>query len=215
MKLHIPNRTITIHSKDKPWVSKNLVKLIKKRNLMWHRYRRTNNQRHLQIYKELRNKVVHLNRLEFKDYTASMHHCITGPNQNIKKFWHYSKSIMGEKVNTSISSILDRNKIITDPLLIAELCNSYFAKQHILPSNAMDKSLPPFHYITEHRCPHLHIYPADVLMVINFLNVNKYLGPDGITKCYSLLVPIFPSLLKNYLTLLIPLLFQLRGNKPT
>ena len=83
---------------------------------------------------------------------------------------------MGEKVHTSISSNLDRNKIIT------ELFNSYFAKQHILPSNAKDKSLPPFHYITEHRCPHLHIYPADVLMVINSLNVNKSVGPDGISN---------------------------------
>ena len=42
--------------------------------------------------------------------------------------------------------------------------------------------MPPFHYITDHRCPHLHIYPADVLMVINSLNVNKSVGPDGISN---------------------------------
>ena len=54
-------------------------------------------------------------------------------------------------------------------------------------------------------------------MVINSLNVNKSVGPDGISnKMLQLAGPYISQSLVKFLTaLLIPLLFQLHGNKPT
>ena len=40
---YIPHNTVTVHVKEKPWVNCELKKLIRRRNVLWKRYKLPNN----------------------------------------------------------------------------------------------------------------------------------------------------------------------------
>lgn len=48
---HIPNKTVTIHPKDKPWLDRELKLIMRRRNRLWRRWRRTMRADHHAIYK--------------------------------------------------------------------------------------------------------------------------------------------------------------------
>ena len=50
----IPNRVVTVHPKEKPWVNTDPKKMIRRRNLLWRRYKRSGSADHY-LNRQLRN----------------------------------------------------------------------------------------------------------------------------------------------------------------
>ena len=59
---YISHNTVTVHAKEKPWVNCELKRLIRRRNVLWKRYKRTQQSTHYNCFKALRNRVTSLNR---------------------------------------------------------------------------------------------------------------------------------------------------------
>ena len=62
MSQYIPNKVITVRDNEKPWVNSELKQAIRRRGVLWKRYKRTGSADHFSIFKLARNKVVNLNR---------------------------------------------------------------------------------------------------------------------------------------------------------
>ena len=64
----IPHSTVSIRPTDKPWINGEFKRLIRKRNRLWKRFKRSNDPVHYQQYKKIRNAVVSLNRKNILAY---------------------------------------------------------------------------------------------------------------------------------------------------
>ena len=53
----IPNTTVTVRAREKPWVNGDLNRLIRRRNVLWMRYRRSRSDAHFNTFKIVRNQV--------------------------------------------------------------------------------------------------------------------------------------------------------------
>ena len=112
----IPNKNVIIRPKDKPWVTTELKRLIHKRNASWRRFRRTQNCEHFLIYKLLRNNVVSLNRRCLLQYTSKMQSFLCGPKSNIRKFWSYSRALLGRKAIVNLPPLLHEGQSFISPM---------------------------------------------------------------------------------------------------
>ena len=176
----IPNKNVIIHPKDKPWVTTELKRLIRKRNASWRRFRRTQNCEHFLIYKQMRNNVVSLNRRCLLQYTSKMQSFLCGPKSNIRKFWSYSRALLGRKAIVNLPPLLHEGQSFISPMEKAEMLNSHFAKQCSLETKC--HRLPHFCFVTEHRLSQLVFTPDDVYNILTRLNIHKSTGHDRISN---------------------------------
>ena len=179
---NIPNKTIIVRPRDKPWVTREIKRLITKRNTAWRRFQHSKNEHHQNLYKQIRNQVVAVNRSAYNEYCQKIQYYLTKTDPNVRKFWQCSRVLMGNKVCSSIPPILQNGKSVTDSSTKCELFNAYFCEQHCLPSDATEDSLPDFQLITHNKLTALHITPEQVLRVLLSLDVNKSVGPDNISN---------------------------------
>ena len=179
---HIPNSNVTIRPKDKPWISNSLRALIRKRNQLWRRYRRSKNINHYNIFKRVRNNVVSLNRKCLHDYTHKMTTALSAQGQNIKKFWSYSKALLGKNKASTIPYLLVNGRTISTSVDKATKFNKYFSEQCTLPKSSLTHPLPRFQYVTNTRLSTVPISPEDVHEILSQLDINKSVGPDGISN---------------------------------
>ena len=180
VKQYIPTRTITVRPHSKPWITKSLRLLIKKKNNLWRRYKRTQRPEHLDIYRRVRNQSVREITKAKTHYSHSIIPILQNPEQNPKKWWSLTKSLLNNKTQTSIPPLFEENAVVTDAAHKAGIFNAFFAQNSRLPPNASNHPLPPFEYITDQRLESFFVTPGDVHKVLTRLNVSKATGPDSI-----------------------------------
>ena len=130
----------------------------------------------------MRNKVVTLARKCKSDYYKKIEGTLAGPTINVKKFWQYSKELMGGKVNKNIPTLEHEGNLVSVPKEKAELFNLFFANQHKLPENATADALPHFTFITDKRMPPFLVSEDEILNISNKLETHKASGPDGLSN---------------------------------
>ena len=60
--------------------------------------------------------------------------------------------------------------------------NKYFSEQCTLPKSSLTHPLPRFQYVTNTRLSTVLISPEDVHKILSQLDINKSVGPDGISN---------------------------------
>ncbi|KAK3928239.1 RNA-directed DNA polymerase from mobile element jockey [Frankliniella fusca] len=86
---HAPFKTFVIKNQPKPWVTQEIVSLIKQRDTAYHRYRRTKMQNDSVIYKSLRNTVNRVRR----DAKIKYAHSVFNNARSSKDLWQSLKSL--------------------------------------------------------------------------------------------------------------------------
>ena len=120
----IPNRIVTVHPKEKPWVNADLKKMIRRCNLLWRRYKRLN-----ATFKLLRNRVVSLNRQLRNVYYSGLGEELSSPTMPGRKWWKTVKQVTGDKVYSGIPTLIENGSPIIDSIEKANIFNEYFASQ--------------------------------------------------------------------------------------
>ena len=176
---YIPTRVVTIRMRDKPWVMNEFRRLVRKRNRLWKRFRRTNNPEHYQVYKRVRNAAVSLSRKCIKDYANSVDIQLQH-NDDPKIWWKKVKALLTSKGHQSIPPIIDTasGKIVSSDYEKANIFNQFFTEQCTVPDDA--KELPDFSYITHFRLSDMVITDSEVLAQLTSLKGSKATGPDAI-----------------------------------
>ena len=187
---YFPERKMTrneIKRKLKPWITNEVLKLIKQRDKLKKHFVRAKDMVIKELfhtrYKELRNLIVALCRLNKKEYYQSY---FTANSNNLRNTWRGIKSIinLNGKDQTYPTSILIKKELITSPIDIANEFNNYF-------SNIASKLQSSIHYQGQdfndylydkvERC--LFIKPTDKYEIIDTINNNigkKAYGPNSI-----------------------------------
>ena len=104
---------MSIRPTDKPWINGEFKRLIRKRNRLRKRFKRSNDPVHYQQYKKIRNAVVSLNRKNILAYHNSIEDQLIN-NSNPKLFWKSIKNIISHKSDFGIPPIKHDDNYITD-----------------------------------------------------------------------------------------------------
>lgn len=187
MKICVPQRSLKLR-KSLPWISSDIVSLIKERNFHFLKAKRFNDPTHFALYKSLRNQIVGILRVAKKEFFNSL-----APS-NSKQFWKTIKMI--NKEQSQIPSLSYNNLEAVTPKEKADMLNSFF-------SMCWNYSVAPLHDNAESSrdfstaCPDCLLCTIDeVLSLIRGLDVSKANGPDGISAhmLKSTALSIAPSL---------------------
>ena len=172
-----------IKIKNKPWLSTEILKMIKIRNKIFARKKRQpNNENCKRLYNLLRNRVNReLNRLKKKYYTEYFTEYVN----NIKKSWEGIKKIVNLKKNSNRSMQLNiGGKIIDNDKEIATNFNNFFTNVGPNTENLIPKvpNISPSKFLRNRNqiiFVIAHVANGEILDIINSLE-NKSTGPSSI-----------------------------------
>ena len=190
LNTHLPRRKLTkneVKRKQKPWISDEILKMIKQRDKLYRQFIKTNNDtlkmEFQKRYKTVRNQIVTLCRSSKKEYYKNF---FANNAANLSKTWRGIKSIINinRKEKISPTSLSVNNELTNDPTKIANEFNNYFSNiagelQKSIHSQGQDfrKYLQPKMEKT------FFARPTNKFEVINMINENiknKATGPNSI-----------------------------------
>ena len=158
--------------KNPPWLTKNLLRAMRKRNSLFRRARKTNHPNHWKYFRAYRNKTVSMLRQSKQEFFAN-----NLSISNKKQFWKTMKYL--NKSQSTIPTLSHNGQKANNDLDKANMLNTFFAdcfniKLPPLSASRMDNS--------SHECPEsLLCTEQEVLMMLKAIDTSKASGPDKIS----------------------------------
>ena len=129
MKDYLPCRTVLIRPKDKPWMNSGVRKAIRKRNILLKIHNIKNSLSSWEKYRSQRNLTTALIKSSKNQYYAKLNSMLMDPSTSSKKWWGIVKSLYGQKLHTSVPTLVEGSVMICDSKDTAELLNEFFCSQ--------------------------------------------------------------------------------------
>ena len=198
-KEYIPCHEITVHSRDKPWITHDIKKLIKKRNASYRKYQRTRETRHYDIYLCIKDEVNEKILEAKEEYRTQLVRKLEDLRTQPRDFWKVAKQVYGSKTHENVPTLIDNNTHYTKGTEKANLLASYFSSQSQEPVLPADHSFPEVED-TDHKLTEIIITEEDVNRELRKLKPGKSTGPDGLSNELLKLTSrsIAPSLTELY-----------------
>ena len=181
-----------------PWIDNSIKRLIKRRDRLYFRARKSSSPDIKSHYKRFRahvQKVIrdaywkHISGIFSFDMDSADPDC-PRKNEKAKKFWSFVKSL--KKDAFGINSLRENGILKTDTLDKANICNRQFESAFNSESDTEipSKGTSPFSPMGE-----ITVDPKGVLKLLNNLNIHKASGPDGLSarvlkECSSEISPM-------------------------
>ena len=210
----ISHETITCDDKKPPWFNKNIMNLIKNKNIFYKSHTANENSTDkTEAIKTLQNKLTSTIENAKSEYYSKLSIKLLNPKTSSKAYWSILKSFVNDKKVPIIPPLYHNGNFITDFCQKAELFNSFFVEQCsiLLNSSKLPTNLAPR---TDQSLTSVHFSQDDILKIIQNLNPNKAYGPDKISirmikicgkllcKPLEIIFPVYKKgdkqLLKNY-----------------
>ena len=177
----IPRRQVMTKNYDKPWVTADLKKQIRKRDRLFRLARKRDTDSDWNRWRRQRNMTTDLNKRLKDSYVQNQAHKLLETKHNAHKYHNILKDMIGKKRKQSIPPLIDSNgSPVIDDIEKANILNHFFADQTKLDTT--DKR-PPNIDPPAHPPPQLQevqVTEPEVLKALNSLKVNKSTGPDEI-----------------------------------
>ena len=168
---HVPkSKTRNIH--DHPWIDKELLSLIKRKNKQRLKANRTGCVHDAQKFKDLRRLTKQLISQK-KEYATKLRDSVT---ENPKRFWSFVKSSRSVKITANF--LRDNQSFITDSRDKANLLNSFFHSVFSPAQATTTTSNLPLSSDT--ALSNIQLTENEVFKALDGLNSSKACGPDGI-----------------------------------
>ena len=171
MERCIPKGTLP-QRKTPPWMTKNLLRAMCKRNHLFRRARNTNHPTHWQHYRAHRNKTVSMLRQSKQAFFAN-----NLSISNKKLFWKTMKYL--RKGQSTIPTLSCNGQEANNDIDKANMLNNFFA-------DCFNTKLPPLSVMDmdsgSHECPeNLLCTEQEVLVLLKSIDTSKASGPDKIS----------------------------------
>ena len=178
----------------KPWINKDILKLIKTKDKIHAKYIKESNQAHKQAlhneYKSKKNQITQLIRCSKRDYYNKF---FQENNNNIKKLWQGINQIINKTKGNGASPVcieidVDGNtKTVTEPKEIANEFNKHYST---VAEKILQKRKYPgnktFHQYLSKPNPKSFMFkptsPAEVEDIISKFDTTKSTGPNSIPR---------------------------------
>ena len=167
-----------------PWLNAKLKVLIKKRNNLFKRFKKSGQSYSKMKYINARNYVTKRIRLEKKNYETSI---IKRSRNNRKVFYTYVASKNRKNCSKRIGPLIDQlGRTVVEDQEVASLLNEYFATvftKKLIDNVKLDKMEVNSE---EGSLQNIIITDTEVLKAISEFKEHKSPGIDGITSTYAL-----------------------------
>ncbi len=157
-----------------PWISKELIKLCRKKKNLYKKAKRSNNKEHWAAYRNLNNSLKRKCNLPRWEYLENLASKLKAEN-NPKPFWNYVKSF--RKGTNNLVLLKEGNTEVTRDQDIAECMNKYFSKVFTIEQSI----LPEYDHVTSEKLSNIMCSAREVASHLRTLNPNKSPGPDQIS----------------------------------
>ena len=192
---YLKRRKITpkeLKNKQKPWITKEVIKKIKKRDKLHKKYiKKLNMDKGSEEetedirsqYKTLRNQILSIIRSDKKQWYKEF---FSQNSDNLRKTWRGIKTIINIKNKESLSaSLLIDDEVSSDPKAVANEFNSYFSTVAEKLQKSIQVRDQNFHeYLPPETESSIYIQPSsgnEVIETINNYIINKKAtGPNSI-----------------------------------
>jgi hypothetical protein len=169
---HVPkSKTRNIH--DHPWIDKELLSLIMRKNKQRLKANRTGCVHDAQKFKDLRRQTKQLISLKKKEYATKLRDSVT---ENPKRFWSFVKSSRSVKITANF--LRDNQSFITDSRDKANLLNSFFHSVFSPAQATTTTSNLPLSSDT--ALSNIQLTENEVFKALDGLDPRKACGPNGI-----------------------------------
>ena len=165
------SKTRNIH--DHPWIDKELLSLIKRKNKQRLKANRTGCVHDAQKFKDLRRLTKQLISQKEKEYATKLRDSAT---ENPKRFWSFVKSSRSVKITANF--LRDNQSFITDSPDKANLLNSFFHSVFSPAQATTTTSNLPLSSDT--ALSNIQLTENEVFKALDGLDSSKACGPDGI-----------------------------------
>ena len=178
----IPTKCKQVKANQKPWVTADLRKQIRKRERLFKIAKRNNTDYYWDRWRHQRNIVTSANRRLKNEYMQKEVHKLLAQKPNPQKYHQTLRKIMGRSRTDTIPPLQRPDgETTTDDREKATLLNTYFAAQSTL--NIPDSHHPPSPDKLPNTKPtptleHINTNEREVLHFLNALDPNKSTGPD-------------------------------------
>ena len=185
IKQCIPEKTVTIRPKDKPWFDSALRNKIRLRNRARNKAFKTQNTSDMKKFKKLRNEVNNMKKIAIANYYNNIEtNLIESSAKSSKLYWKLLKNVFKIKTKTEIPPLQNIDEhgnahIIYNDIDKVESLNNYFASISCLVGD--EPALPEFSLLCTDVLDKIEIFEQDISDVISTLQVNKAIGPDNIS----------------------------------
>ena len=182
-KEYIPCHKITIYPKDKPWITHEIKKTIKKRNQLYRRYERTRNIHHYEVYSKVKTEVNSRITEAKVQHKSKLVKKLTSLRSNPKNFWNIAKQVYGSTVKKSIPTLIEDGEQYSTTDEKANILAKYFASQSKkpdVPENYITPEIPPDN--EANTLQNLTVTEEEVYTVLRKLKTGKAGGPDNLNN---------------------------------
>ena len=186
----IPHNIVTIRPNDKPWMTSEIRRLIRKRQKLFKR--RNNSAVDRDNYNRMRNNIVTLIRLAKLSYELKRENIVSNPTLNVKQWWKIIKYEIKGSQQSGIPFLESGGMTVVDDCQKANLLNNYFVEQSTVDDDNM--ILPDIPILNYPQIDDIVINKNDVYKLLCNLDVNKATGNDQIGN--KLLKEAAPSISK-------------------
>ena len=184
---HVPTKRCTkkeLKLKAKPWINKRIQKMMRIRNQLLRKMKKSKCEDTIKLYKSFRNRVAN----EIKDSKLDYYQNFFKANgKNMKKVWTGIKSILSQndRKHTNISQIKDiSGNLISEDIQMSNTFNEYFVNV----ADKITKTIPrtpnsPLKYLGSNSENSLYLSPVthfEVEDIISNLDSAKSIGPYSI-----------------------------------
>ena len=188
----IPQKTIRIRPRDKPWIDNNIKCKIRKRNRLHKKAKYRNLASDWQNFRNIRNEVIIMIRDAKKNYIVKLQNSLVDKNIPPGKWWRIAKGVTKFKnVNHVKTPIKSNGDIFYHPIEKACIINDYFASVSNLETEPEWPNVPP---LAPCELSEIVVTEREVIDQFETINISKPGGPDNLPP--RLLRAIFQPLVK-------------------
>ena len=173
----VPHYETTIRPCDKPFMKSHIRTLMRKRDRLYIRYKKTLNENAYSEYKHYRNIVVSEVRKAKMEFDANIDNKICNGSISKSCWWKVCKSSLGMSKLSSGGPLNANGVLVTDDNCKANILNDFFVSQSKLVVTSTPPELEPtgtFHISS------IITQPEDIYKILSQLDTSKACGPDGI-----------------------------------
>ena len=199
-----------------PWIDSSIKRLIRKRDKLYFRARKSSSPDLKNHYKRFRALVQKSIRDAYWKHVTnifSLENDSPDPdcprkNEKAKKFWSFVKSL--KKDASGINTLRENGILKTDTLDKANICNRQFQSAFTRETNdeIPSKGTSPFTAKGE-----ITVDPKGVTKLLNNLNIHKAPGPDGLSARVLKVLKLLLSWPVSTMSRLLRVLYQMIGDR--
>ena len=182
VKEHIPCKTVVIRPKDKPWMNSGVRKAIRKRNRLLKIHTIRNSSSSWEKYRSQRNFTTALIRSSKRQYYSNLNIMLQDADTSSKQWWGIVKSLYGQKMHTTVPTLVEGPLMIHDAKDKAELMNEFFCSQSRLDESSSSVPAVPNCIPTSRILSTVVTSEWEINALLGSVDIKKACGPDGISN---------------------------------